>query len=592
MPDRTRRGLLCSLGLVGAVGFAGCSSDQETQHSELEESEIPSVSKRWVTATRTPATTLVPHRAVDAASRSRLELVLDGPYAVNEDRELVPFWLDVEDVNGNQVYEATLREGLRWSDPYGRMTAEDWVYYIREIHQSEDNWAGSRLARAWDGIHVEPTGGRTFEIELPEPNAQFPYEPALRETWCLPRELLEPYAEEQDREGLETDSDLAGLAYTGNLGPYIPEQWVRGERFVAARNGDYYMRSAENVATVWAEAPYFEEYEYRVMVDERDRLQALRDGTATTTTVPPARIGQFRGNNRVSLYGIPQRTLTVLAYNQRDNGWEPFRKREVRRAMSMAIDKETVAQEVYDGLAEPVHTFQPPWSDWNGTELTAFGRQTTEEDVRTLLLDALGTDYGYDDGRLLDPDGEPVTLTVVSAEEDRRPSALTSFVVRELERLGVAIESQRVTYEELLTEYLATEWLAENDPPWEAGEYNAGPREGSASVSDWDLLCGVQLDAYPLAPTATDRFWRERGDMNFSGYVPDAELAALYAEARAATNDAERDQRLDGVFGALNEEQPANFLVARTMPVGYRKGITGPREALNHDWDRQTWYAE
>lgn len=260
----------------------------------------------------------------------------------------------------------------------------------------------------------------------------------------------------------------------------------------------------------------------------------------------------------------------------------------------MAIDKTALAEEVYDGLAEPVHTFQPPWSVWDGADLPAFGRQATEEgeDVRTLLADALDENHSYDGGRLLDAEGEPVTWTLVYVGESGRSTALASFVGRELERLGVGIEPERVGYERLLTEYLRTEWQGTDDPPWEAGEYNAGPRGRSTSAADWDLLCGVELNAYPLAPTATDRFWLERGNMNFSGYVPDAELTALYAEARAATSDRERNERLDAVFGALNEEQPANFLAARRMPVGYRRGIVGPRETPNHGWDRQTWYAE
>ncbi|MFC7222062.1 ABC transporter substrate-binding protein [Halalkalicoccus sp. GCM10025322] len=595
MPDRTRRGLLCSLGSAAAVALAGCTSDDgaDRDRSEPEGSEVPDRSERWVTATRTSATTLIPHRAVDEASADRLELVMDGAYAITADRELFPLWLDVESIDAS-TYEATLRDGLRWSDPYGRMTADDWVYYIRRIHQGRENWAGSRLAAAWAGVEVERTGELSFRITLPDPNAQFPYEPALRESWCLPRGLLEPYARERDREGLENDSDLTRLAYTGNLGPYTAERWDRGERFVAARNDGYYMRNVADLSPVWSEAPYFETYEYHVLASEQDRLQALRTASVTTTAVPPARIDQFRGNGSVSLYAVPQPTLTVLAYNQRANGWEPFRRAEVRRACSMAIDKQGVVEDVYDGFAEPVHTFQPPWSVWDGADLTAFGRQAAEEgeDAPTLLADALGDGYGYDGGRLLDGEGEPVTWTVVYVGEPGRTTALASFVVRELERLGVAIEPERVGYERLLTEYLATEWQGTDDPPWEAGEYNAGPRERSPSATDWDLLCGVELNAYPLAPTSTDRFWLERGNMNFSGYVPDAELTALYAEARAATNGPERNERLDAVFGALNEEQPANFLVARRTPVGYRRGIVGPRETSNHGWDRQTWYAE
>lgn len=597
MADRTRRELLGSFAVAGAVGLAGCGGSENTtatsSPSNGNDSEVPSVSERWVSATPVPVSSLLPHRIADEASSRRLELVMDGAYTISENGEMFPLWLDISSREGdNRVYEATLREGLYWSDPYGRMTADDWVYYIRNVHQGPDNWAGSQFAGLWAGVGVERTGERTFEITLPEPNARFPFSPALREARCLPRELIEPYVRNRDREGLETDAAITGLAYTGNLGPYTAETWAPGERFVAARNGNYYMRGRDDVPKLWANAPYFEAFEYRVIGREYNRLQALRDGSATTTTVPPTRLDQFRGDESINLYGIPQPRVTLLAYNQRANGWEPFRTPAVRRAFSMAINKNRLAEAVYDGFAEPIHTFQPPWSYWDGADLTAFGRGATGEDPMVLLVNALGGEYGVANRRIVDGDGQPVTLTLVYPNDSNRTPALVSFIVNNLERAGLTIETEGVPIERLYTEYLQTQWQGENPPPWTAGQYNAGPRENSASATDWDLLCGVGFNAYPRAPTATDRFWRERGDMNFAGYIPTAQLTALYARARAASNERQRQNRLTAVFEALNRDQPANFLVAHTTPIGYREEIVGPHEILDQDWDRQTWYAE
>lgn len=596
MADRTRRELLGSLAVAGAVGLAGCGRSETAPppgSAGAGGSEVPDVSDRWVSATPTPVSSLLPHRVADEASARRLELVMDGAYTISENGEVIPFWLDLSSVGaGHRVYEATLREGLYWSDPYGRMTADDWVYYIRNVHQGPGNWAGSQFADLWAGIEVERTGERTFEITLPEPNARFPFSPALREARCLPRELVESYVRARDREGLETDAAVTDLAYTGNLGPYTAESWTPGERFVTSRNDDYYMHDQGNVPEIWANAPYFEGFEYRVIGDELGRLQALRDGSATSTPIPPTRLDQFRAGDDVDVYAVPQAMVTLLAYNQRANGWTPFRSPDVRRAFSMAIDKPRLVEAVYDGFAKPIHTFQPPWSYWEGADLTAFGRQATDEDPTALLVNALGTGYGIADRRIVDDAGQPVTLTLVYPSDSNRTPALVSFVVSQLERTGLTIETEGVPIERLYAEYLRTDWQGEGDPPWSAGRYNVGPRKASASATEWDLLCGIGFNAYSWAPTATARFWRERGDLNFSGYVPSAQLAALYAQARAASNDRRRQNRLTAVFETLNREQPANFLVAHTAPIGYRRGIVGPQETLDHDWNRQIWHAE
>lgn len=585
MSEPTRREAIRVLAAAGMVSLAGCGDANGGEAGEAG-AEPPRIAERWVTGTATAERTLLAHRVSDAASRSRLELVLDGPYAITDDGERFPYWLTLDELEAGERYEATLRDGVRWSDPYGPMTAEDWVYYVRGIHQGTDNWAGSRLAPHWEGADLEVVDDRSFVIELEEPHVEFPESPALRRSFCLPRTLIEPYVSEQDREGLETDETIVGLEYTGNLGPYTAESREDGRRFVAERNDDYYMRDVGADSELWAEAPYFETYEYRVYDDERARLQALRAGSVTTTTVPPARFEQFAGDDDRRFYRIPQDHVTTLAFNQRVNGWEPLREADVRRALSMAIGKERIAESVLRGYGEPIHTFQPAGSEWHAEfETPGIGEHYSHREAAMELESALGTDYGYDGATLLGPDGEPVELTFVHASDGNRPTALAEFIERELEHLGIAIDRQAVGLGTLIEEHVENDWLGEGEPPWSAGEYNAGPREESASAEPWDLLCGLGLNAYPHAPTTTARYWLEDGDMNFSGHVPEANLAGLYERARSG---ADREEALREVFAALAAERPADFLVSQEAIVGYHHTITGPGESAG-DWDRQTW---
>lgn len=596
MPEPTRRDAIRTLAATGIASFAGCAGNDGAAESN-DEPELPSVSERWVTGATTAERTLLPHRASDMASRDRLALVLDGPYTLTDEGEQAPYWLSLEELEEGEQYEATLREGVRWSDPYGPMTAEDWEYYIRGVHQGTDNWAGSRLAPYWEGVDIEVTGDQTFEFRLEEPNVEFPRSPALRHSFCLPRTLIEPYVEEQDREGLEGDEIIRNLGYTGNLGPYTAEEREAGERFIAARNDDYYMRSAETDSELWAEAPYFETYEYRVYGSEQTRLQALRSGAVTTTTIPPQRFGQFATDDDRQFHREPQDHVTTLAFNQRENGWEPLREIEVRRALSMAIDKERIAGSVLNNYGETIHTFQPAHSEYHAEfDTPGIGENYSHREAAMELDDALGPGYGYDGATLLDPDGEPVELTFVHPSDGNRSTALAGFIERELEHLGIGIDRQAVSFETLLDSYVENEWIGGEDgenreesaePPWSAGEYNAGPREESASAEPWDLLCGLQLNAYPHAPATTARYWLEDGDMNFVGYVPEADLPSLYAAAR--TSD-DREEALEELFATLAAERPVDFLVSQDAIVGYHRSIVGP-EAVSGGWDRQTWYA-
>lgn len=591
MSEPTRRDAIRGLAAAGIASFAGCIDGSEQRDSDAEP-ELPTISERWVTGTSAGERTLLPHRASDTASHERLELVLDGTYTFTEEDEEVPYWLSLEETTEGERYEATLREGVRWSDPYGPMTAEDWVYYVRGIHQGSDNWAGSRLAPYWEDVEIEATGDRSFELALSEPNVEFPAGPALRRSFCLPQTLIEPYVEAQDRDGLESDETITNLDYTGNLGPYTAAEREAGQRFIAERNEDYYMRGAETDSELWVEAPYFETYEYRVYGSEQARLQALRSGSVTTTTVPPARFGQFATDDDRQFYREPQEHVTALAFNQRENGWEPLREVEIRRALSMAIDKERIAQSVLGGYGEPIHTFQPAHSEWHAEfETPGIGEHYSHREAAMELDDALGPEFGYDGATLVNPEGEPVELTFVHPSDGNRPTALAGFIERELEHLGIAIDRQAVRFETLLASFVENEWIGEDgdeteEPPWSAGEYNAGPREESASDVSWDLLCGLQLNAYPHAPTTTARYWLEDGDMNFSGYVPEADLAGLYAAARTP---GDREEALEELFATLATERPVDFLVSQNAIVGYHHSIIGPEED-DGDWNRQLWH--
>jgi len=138
IPETTRREWVALLG-VWTAGLTGCLGDEGNGGSGPEHYE----NNEYISATGTDAETLVHHRIASVSSNSYVSLTMDGAYGVTADVEVSPFWMDLEQADDEgRVYEAALREGLEWSDPYGSMAAEDWVYHIKNIHQGENNWAG------------------------------------------------------------------------------------------------------------------------------------------------------------------------------------------------------------------------------------------------------------------------------------------------------------------------------------------------------------------------------------------------------------------------------------------------------------------
>lgn len=364
------------------------------------------VSDEWIWGVEGEAEGLYFPERTDSRSTARIDLTLDGAYDVDANDAVRPLWMDVTDTGDGQVYVCELRDTLRWGDDYGRMTAEDWVYQIENVHTinggRDHPWneatPPSSQVDEWAVVeNIEQTGELEFQLELESVNPDFPLEPILWGSYCAPKELYEEHVPNAD--ALRSSDAFARLTFTGNLGPYTFERWDRTREFVAARNEEYYMREhADEVDDAWSDAPYFERFTFRVIEEQAARLEALADGEITATSIPPERYEELGESENVSIYEISQPFLTILAYNQRANGWEELRTREVRQALSMAVEKPRITEDAFRGLAEWTHTFQPRWSNWyDESRITPFGVDESYDKnrARELLMEHTASGYEY-----------------------------------------------------------------------------------------------------------------------------------------------------------------------------------------------------
>lgn len=610
-----RRNMLKYLGVAGAAGLAGCTEGgsgndtttggeggQETTTTSGGDETTEAQGERavggtYVSAGATDAQTLNWIQVADEESDSRIGLTLDGAYTIRPGNEIFPLWLDVS-TDDKRVYSVELRDDLRFSEPYGQMTAEDWVYLIKNVHQGEDNWAGSTQASRWmrndEPIPVEKTGKLTFDIELPEVDPAFPLKPVLWGQYTAPKALLEKYVDGQDTEGLKTDEELNSLSYTGNLGPYTIENWKRESEFVAVRNEDYYLREADDVPEEFADSPYFDGYTIKVIPEESTRLSAFQSGELTQVGVPDSKVSQFEKMDSAYVNRVPQPFNSLLIYNQRANGWKPFRKQAVRQALSYAVDKRSIVDNIMRGNGSVAHTFQPKFSKWydnSEVEETGVGDGYSPETARSKLAEALSdTDYAYDGDTLVDGDGEAVSLKIAWATGGSTTQTTVQYFQQAYKQIGIDVTLEGVQFNTLLNKYVANSPPEGEEPEWTAGPYNGGPRDVSTSQKSWDMMYGIVFNTYPYTPTSTEAFWTTKSSTNMMGYEPEVDMSSLYETASTATDEAARKRALAKIFGALSAEQPCNFIAMSTDIIAYQNRVKGPIEEFENGWDYQSWY--
>ena len=323
----------------------------------------PTVSGSYDTVSASGFTTLNPLYNTESGAGSAIGRVLDQGYTFDTDQSYVPLLYDMSTTDG-AVWTFDVRETLRFSEPYGQLTAADFVYLIQEVHQSD--WANTVAASSWSGVEVEQTGEFSFEARLESPSLLWPetFDPLL---YPIPRGLLEPYVDTEDVDGLQQDDELLNLSFSGNLGPFTLEAWNRGSGTTYARNDAYYLRETAIGPDRIERGPLFEEASISVIKEQASRLGALETGEADAAGIPPEQFQSYQENDSVSVKQIPTPFNRILSVNQRDNGWQAgpgnlFQITAFRQAIAAAIGKRDLIQGVYRGLAEPHFTWQPRWS--------------------------------------------------------------------------------------------------------------------------------------------------------------------------------------------------------------------------------------
>jgi oligopeptide transport system substrate-binding protein len=238
--------------------------------------------------------------------------------------------------NGDRVVAADIVAGLtRLVDP---ATASGYAQYIDVIANASDIVAGRKPPGS---LGVAAPDDWTVVITLATPA---PYLPTL---------LSHPSTCPVHRPTLLRHPD--GFARAGVMvgnGAFVLKEWVPGSYILAARNRYYWNDAATRLEAV----------KYLLIPDENAELARYRGGELQITFVVPR--GQFdwiRANLADQLHVSPQLTTYYYGFNLRR---APFKDNpKLRRALSLVIDREKLAQLVLRVGELPAYGWVPPGVD-------------------------------------------------------------------------------------------------------------------------------------------------------------------------------------------------------------------------------------
>jgi peptide/nickel transport system substrate-binding protein len=491
---------------------------------------------------------------------------------------------DIEVSDDGLVYTVTIRDDLKWTDG-SQVTAGDYVYTMSNLMFSD--WLNYPYRDSWreevngEMVFVKPeaVSDTVFTVTRQTVDPEFAY--TIYDLIPYPESIASKY--EGDIEAFTRAPEFNNLTYTGNLGPYKFKEWIRNDRYVVERNPDYYL--GKDIG-----APYFEEYVVKQFGSSATMLAALEANDITMSGIDPDKVSRFKSMSDINVYTIPGGGYTLIAYNERNNGWEGLREKEVRQAISMSIGKDKICEKIYLGFAEPAYSFIPKVSPWYDDEtVIKYGVGELYDKPKALqMLDDAGYAVKDKDGNLVaaDKDGSTLKLTLVTTTGGGLAEDVAFLVKQELADMGIEVELKLVPWENVLRKYMNNKVPGSDQQPRD----NNGP--DAVSEDPWDMILLV-FGTDVMAPSGSSVFYASNGGLNFMGFHnEDVDELFELVQSREALDKERRAEIYADISRVLSDEQPVDFLIFRMSNLGFQKNVKGIDPGIAISYNYYLWYFE
>ncbi|HWH07131.1 MAG TPA: peptide ABC transporter substrate-binding protein [Candidatus Paceibacterota bacterium] len=454
-----------------------------------------------------------PLLALSDADRDLSRLAFAGLMGTGPDGSLIPVLAESYTVSEDgTVYTFVLREGIRFSDNTP-ITADDVVYTVQK---AQDQGLKSPELANWSGITVEATDARTVRFTLPRA-----YAPFLEETTLgiLPAHLWRGVTNEEFPFSPLMTRPVGAGPYEVASVKRDKDGFITGYTFKA--NKQYALGR-----------PYIDRISFVFFDEESDLELALENGS----------IDSAYGVARKDALRVPYARIFGTFFNAATN--PAFSDGEVRRALSLAVNRDAIVTGILGGYATAINGPVPPGSGIENTPVPVSGNRI--EEAATILENA---GWKYDQEARVWTKGE--------------------------DTLRITLRTSNVAELKLIAQQVQADWASLGIPTslelFEPGDLTQNvirPRRFEALF--FGMVVGRDHDLYA--------FWNstERTDpgLNIAQYA-NTRVDQLLVAARTESDPAVRLGLLQQIETEIADDYPAAFTHTPDFVYALPKGIHG-----------------
>ena len=400
----------------------------------------------------------------------------------------------------DQTLVFQVREGVTFHNG-DEVTAEDAVFSFARILDEE---TGSHIASYFSSVDsIEATDTYEVTFNLSSPDA------------TLLTNFTNSSAAIINQSVLEENGDLQQVAV--GTGPFKLEEWVPDNRVTLLKNEDYYMEGQ----------PALDSVEYYTMVDEASRLSAIRTGEVDMTTLTAQSSELLQNEESINVMDYQTLEYSYVGF---DMNHEILSDQNVRQALSLATNREGIADIVWNGQATVTGPIAPSMGEWS-IDVTEHELYSNDLDKARQLLE----EAGY-------PDGFEIEITTASTYDDMIDTA--QILQQQWAEIGVEATIKQVEWAEYIDIWSNT-----------SADVLVG-RNGSGSDPD----------------RAMNYFFNSEGSANVWGFADEA-YDEIVLDGKTTIDQEERQEIYVEAQNHLLDLSPNLFLVSPMNYVAVRDTV-------------------
>lgn len=451
---------------------------------------------------------LDPHGANDGTSLYVMSTMYDKLVYLDKDLEITPGLAESLEQIEDHIWEAKLRENVEFHDG----TILDAETVKMNLDRVRDPDIASPVSFLYEMIEeVEVVDDLTIHIKTTYPFASLPAHLAHPGGNIISKKAIE-----KDNEAIENGQAPFSTINEDPIGtgPFKFEDKEHGVSVKVVRNDNYWDEEKAQSASIT----------FKTIPEDFTRIAELETGGADIIyPVSPSDVNQIDSSDQTYVQQSKSSNLTYLGFN---NQVEPFDQKEVRQAISMVINKESLIDGILDGIAIPAKGPLAP---------TVFGYSENIDQLEYDLDQAkeLMKEAGYEEGF------ETTLLTYESGAN----ADLAVFIQSELKQLNIDVKIDTI----------------------ETGAYLDATGEGESElfIGSWGT---VTLDAdYGLYPMFHSSNAGHPGNRSFT---ENKAIDRLLQQAREETDEEKRLKLYEEVQNVIAEEAPVAFLYHSELLAG------------------------